>query len=99
MNFTRSWIRQKQSKPIIRDEFSNCCLRISPTPDHNQLRPKIIICKDSDLLKLNYLDDQILKTDSKNQTFGIESIVDVLKKENITGHVTENREIIACVIG
>jgi hypothetical protein len=30
---------------IIRDEFSNCCLRISPTPDHNEYQPKIIICK------------------------------------------------------
>jgi hypothetical protein len=79
---------------IIRDEFSNCCLRISPTPDHNPHQPKIIICKNSDLLKLNYLDDQILKTDLKNQTFSIESIVGFLKKENIAGHVTENRVII-----
>jgi hypothetical protein len=51
------------------------------------------ILEESDLSKLNYLDDQILKTDSKNQTFSIESIVDVLKKENIAGHVTENKEI------
>ena len=79
---------------LIRDEFTNSCMRIAPTQSSDVTRPKIVICSEEDLQKLDYLDDQVLKLDDKSQIFTTDSIVRLLRGENLTGHVIKSMEIV-----
>jgi hypothetical protein len=79
---------------LIRDEFTNSCLRIAPTQGSDETRPKVLICSEDDLWKLEYLDDQILKLEDKSRIFTTESIVRLLREDNLTGYATESGEVV-----